>query len=895
MIQTTINGRDHELHVEHGDETLVELLRGQLALTGTKLACGTGACGACTVLVDGRPVASCLLPVQYIVGRNVQTIENHGPDDLHPVQRAFMANDALQCGFCTPGFINSAIAFYEGWRAEHGTARPEREAIALALAGNLCRCGAYPAIYEAMTQAIIGDFDEDTVIEPPRYEALDKVTGQASFTVDQRFEDQLEGVLLRAKYPHAKIVAIDASEALAMPGVVAFSELLENDRLSRFAGQPIAAIAAVNRRVARAALKRVKVVYDVYPSAVGPERARQADAPEVYSGFGLFRSPPNASEGTVMPGRWRRNLRRSLISFTDKSAGKARRAVNKARRDKAPGLLELKTNNSVQVHTALEPHACLARGEGRERLTVYLSTQMVHHGARLIAEHFDLEEENVKVIAEHVGGAFGGKQNVTDEAIAAITLAQQAGRPVRVVYDRLEEMSYAAFRPGAEVQISLLTGQDGTIQAYSVDSYGDAGIAVGTGASTIVGLLGPDVPRQTVQTDIVNHGPPGKPFRGPDGPQAMWSLESAADEAAYRASLDPITLRRRWYADDLIRGKLLDWAEALPVWAGREMGQQIGRFRRGVGLALGAWPFLYNGDSEVMVGATPDGFFVRVGTQDIGTGTRSVLGAAVAKVFGVAPAQVKVELGVSDAPLGPTSGGSQATNSIYGPTVAAAEQLRDELVAAAESELGLARATAAAGGIQHRAGFESWPWLLSQAAPRSATDSRGSEPAFNFLAELILSDKHLPSIGRGLSKSITVTEVEVDTRLGRIRPLGVWKAVAAGKIFAPVLARSQIQGGIVQGLGYALYEERQLDFSSGFMVNANLEDYHIPGIADTPPMEVHFVEEGFESVRGQGIGIAELATVGVAASVGNAVRQATGWRPLKTPIHPADVVKGVGQ
>ncbi|UCG24773.1 MAG: molybdopterin-dependent oxidoreductase, partial [Chloroflexota bacterium] len=872
MVHTTINGREYELELQYGDETVVELLRGSLELTGTKLACGTGACGACTVLVDGRPMAGCLLPVQQIAGRDVHTVENHGPDNLHPVQRAFMANDALQCCFCTPGFINSAIAFYEGWRAEHGKKRPEREQIALALAGNLCRCGAYPAIYEAIAQALAGDFDADEPIEPPRYEALDKVTGRAKFTVDQRFEDQLEGVVLRSGYPHAKIVAIDASEALAMPGVVAFAELLESDRLARFAGQPIGALAAVDRRTARAALRRVKVVYDVYPAAVGPDRARQSDAPEVYQGFGLFRSPPNASEGTVLPGLWRRNRRRNLLNFADKSARKARRAVERARREDDSRLLELNTRNSVQVHSALEPHACLARWDGRERLTVYLSTQGVHHGARLIAEHFDLEEENVKVTAEHVGGAFGGKQGIADEAIAAITLAHQAGRPVRVVYDRLEEMSYAAHRPGAEVQLSLLSGRDGEVYAYSVESHGDPGIAAGTATSTVVGLLGPDVPRRTVQTDIVSHSPPGKPFRGPDGPQATWALESMADEAAYRASLDPITLRRRWYPDDPIRGQLLDWAEALPVWAAREEKERSGRFRRGVGLALGAWPFLYNGDSEVTVGATPGGFFVRVGTQDIGTGTRSILAGVVADVFGVAPGQVRVEMGFSDAPLGPTSGGSQVSNSIYGPTVAAAERLRDELLAAAKSALRMSGAEAVPGGIQHGASFQSWPALLSQVSPRSTNESRGSEPAFNFLADLILSDKHLPSIGRGLSKSITVTEVEVDTRLGRVRPLGVWMAVAAGKIFVPVLARSQIQGGIVQGLGYALYEERQMDLTSGFVLSANLEDYHIPGIADIPPMEVHFVEKGFDSIRGQGIGIAELATVGVAASVGNAVR-----------------------
>ena len=144
MIETTINGRKYELEIEHGDETVVELLRGPLGLTGTKLACGTGACGACTVLVDGRPMASCLLPVQHIAGRKLQTVEAHGPGDLHPVQRAFMANDALQCGFCTPGMIMSAVDLV----AKNPS--PSETEIRHWLEGNICRCTGYHNIVKAV-------------------------------------------------------------------------------------------------------------------------------------------------------------------------------------------------------------------------------------------------------------------------------------------------------------------------------------------------------------------------------------------------------------------------------------------------------------------------------------------------------------------------------------------------------------------------------------------------------------------------------------------------------------------------------------------------------------------------------------------------------------------------
>src|SRR5262249_34750489 len=156
-----------------------------LALTGAKLACGSGVCGACTLLVDGQPVASCLMPVQAVAGRSLTTVEGIGAERLHPVQKAFMALDALQCGVCTPGFIVAAAAFHAGCRAARGAVPPQREEIAAALAGHLCRCGAYPGILSAVAEACAGRFDGESVTAA-RIEARDKVTGAAKYTVDIR-------------------------------------------------------------------------------------------------------------------------------------------------------------------------------------------------------------------------------------------------------------------------------------------------------------------------------------------------------------------------------------------------------------------------------------------------------------------------------------------------------------------------------------------------------------------------------------------------------------------------------------------------------------------------------------------------------------------------------------
>jgi xanthine dehydrogenase YagR molybdenum-binding subunit len=215
MSTMTINGRIEPLP-DDPDALLIDVVRGALNLTGTKLVCGAGVCGACTVLVDGVPVVSCLMPARSAADKSVTTVEGIGAARLHPVQKAFMAHDALQCGFCTPGFIVEATAFHDSWRQTKGTATPSREEIGAALSGHLCRCGAYDGIFRAVAEACAGRFDGDDIVSP-RVEARQKVTGLAKYTVDIRHDGQLEGVILRSHVAHAHIAGLDLAPALAIP------------------------------------------------------------------------------------------------------------------------------------------------------------------------------------------------------------------------------------------------------------------------------------------------------------------------------------------------------------------------------------------------------------------------------------------------------------------------------------------------------------------------------------------------------------------------------------------------------------------------------------------------------------------------------------------------------
>jgi len=257
-------------------------VRDTLDLTGTKLVCGAGVCGACTVLVDGAPVVSCLMPARAASGKAITTVEGIGATKLHPVQKAFMAHDALQCGFCTPGFIVEAAAFHDRWRATKGTATPSRDEIGAALSGHLCRCGAYDGIFRAVADACTGRFDNDTVASPPRIEARDKVTGAAKYTVDIHHDGQLEGVILRSQFAHARIGKLDLAAARAIPGVGAVISLLDDDRVVRFVGAPIAAVAAKDRKTALAAVAAIRIDSEKLPAAVGLEEARKAKAPVVF-------------------------------------------------------------------------------------------------------------------------------------------------------------------------------------------------------------------------------------------------------------------------------------------------------------------------------------------------------------------------------------------------------------------------------------------------------------------------------------------------------------------------------------------------------------------------------------------------------------------------------------
>jgi xanthine dehydrogenase YagR molybdenum-binding subunit len=689
---------------------------------------------------------------------------------------------------------------------------------------------------------------------------MDKVTGRARYTTDIQLPGRLDGAIVRSAHAHALVRSLKA------PAGTVLVDLLGADRVVRHLGQPIAAVAAATRAQAVKLAEQVVVEYERRPAAVNVARARASDAPLVYSTKPERKAAPNSGEGTpVLPTSWRGNVRGpSSMSWR---GGTAVKRIEEAKQRGDSRLVSATFTTPVQVHTALEPHSCVAAWQPDGGLVLHMSTQAVGAIAEAAAKRWELPEDQVRVVAEHVGGGFGAKTGLTVEAIAAVELAKACQAPVRVVLDRAEELTTTGYRPGTHTEVGMLADENGDLTALTVDVHGDGGVSIGSAVAALGRLMYGTAPRRLRDFDVVTNQSPGSPFRGPGGPPMAWAMERSVDELALRMDQDPIALRKRWDGNKK-RHALYDWAAELSVWTDRPApGSQTGRFRRGVGVAAANWIYVVDPGTVVDLEVDKGVVVARNTVQDIGTGIRSVISDVLRAELGLPADRIRVEIGRTTSAHGPTSGGSRTTTSVAPAVQDAARLLRKEL------------------GIENGS-------IADRLDAASGTRVRGKRQRdrHGYLTPFAMNGI---AFGRGMSGAVHVTEVEVDTRLGKTRVTRVWAGIAAGHIYNERLAYSQCAGSIIQGVGFALHEERHLDPATGVVLTDNLEDYRIPGIGDTPEIEVHFHQDGWDHVTGGGIGIGELATVGVAASIGNAVRNATGWSPVDLPIRPDRLLEGM--
>lgn len=939
ILALNINGSDVELAVpEHW--TLLEAIRYEARLTGTKQGCDKGDCGACTVLIDGKPVLSCLTLAHSCAGARVTTIEGlataAGPD---PLQRAFDVCGALQCGFCQPGMLLSARALLDR------DPSPSDDAIREALSGNLCRCTGYTKIFEAVRMAAGGTSGEVGPLAAPsaspsvhgpvaikygdaapgfnvigarmrKADSIQKATGEAVYADDLLPARLAHGKILRSPHAHARIVSVDTSGADAMPGVFATmtgrdlptsycvvpwtpdETALATDKV-RYIGEGVAAVAAVDEETAIRALDAIRVVYDVLPAVIEPSAALAPDAPLVHE--------------VDWKGRpWESNVCKEVdLAFGNVEDGFAASSA----------VSEATWFYEGSNHAAIEPHCAVASWSPDGQLTVWSASQVTHYLHRELAKVIGVPEQKIRVIQPVIGGAFGGKSEPFDLEFCVALLSRRAGRPVKILYTREEVFYSHRGRHPMEMKFKVGCDAEGRVKAVESDIVIDGGAYHSFGLVTAYYsgqiLTGP-VAFENYHfrsRRVYTNKPCCGPKRGHGSVQPRFAFECALDDVARTLGIDPIEIRRRnamKSGESTVNGQLLPSTGLLAcldsVAAGSGWATRHGKLGRGRGLGVAcsmyisgtAYPIYPNDmpQSGVMLRADRSGkITVFCGANDIGQGSNGVLATIVAEETGVLPDDISVISG--DTELTPVDLGSYSSRVTYMCGLAAQE-------AGADMCARMLAAVAASWSVPPEQVAVTLGSLVDLADPtRTCTvrqalilaEAAAGVPLCTvggYRTRKVGGNYRGGTIGASPAYSTTahVAEVTVDEETGIVRVERVWAAHDCGRALNPQLVEGQIEGSVYMGYAEALMEAHTFD-ERGLHRGPNLLDYRIPTSRETP----EFFAKIIETIDPGGPYGAKEAGEGplhpIIPAIGNAIFDALGVRLRRMPFTPERVLEAL--